>query len=245
MEILYRIICVVIGYIFGMFQTGYIYGKLHHIDIRDYGSHNSGTTNVSRIFGKKVGTLTYFVDAIKGVLAILLVRLLCNLNVIDLSLAADADAFLYILALYTGIGVVLGHNYPFYMGFKGGKGIAASSGVIFGMFYWPIFWICFVLFFGTTLPSKYVSLGSIAMMAGYFILTVIFGQLDLLPVTKASGMLPEIYILALLFSGMAIFKHRANIKRLLNGTESKSFQKNKTTIIEQGVVNVEENKNKK
>jgi len=73
MEILYRIICVVIGYIFGMFQTGYIYGKLHHIDIRDYGSHNSGTTNVSRIFGKKVGTLTYFVDAIKGVLAILLV----------------------------------------------------------------------------------------------------------------------------------------------------------------------------
>ena len=92
------------------------------------------TTNVSRIFGKKVGTLTYFVDAIKGVLAILLVRLLCNLNVIDLSLAADADAFLYILALYTGIGVVLGHNYPFYMGFKGGKGIAASSECFTGRF---------------------------------------------------------------------------------------------------------------
>ena len=115
MEIIYRIICLVIGYLFGMFQTGYIYGKLHHIDIRDYGSHNSGTTNVSRIFGKKVGTMTYFVDAIKGLLAILVVRLLCYLDVMDLCLAADENAFLYILALYTGIGVVLGHNYPFYM----------------------------------------------------------------------------------------------------------------------------------
>ena len=239
MEIIYRIICLVIGYLFGMFQTGYIYGKLHHIDIRDYGSHNSGTTNVSRIFGKKVGTMTYFVDAIKGLLAILVVRLLCYLDVMDLSLATDEKAFLYILALYTGIGVVLGHNYPFYMGFKGGKGIAASSGVILGMFQWPIFFICFVLFFGITLPSKYVSLGSISMMAGYFIATVVLGMLDLLPVSHASGMLPELYVLAFIFSGMAIYKHRENIKRLLNGTENKIFQKNKKTLIEQGVVPVD------
>lgn len=246
MEIVYRIICLVIGYIFGMFQTGYIYGKLHHIDIRDYGSHNSGTTNVSRIFGKKVGTLTYFVDAIKGLLAILVVRLICHLGVMDLSLAADADSFLYILTMYAGIGAVLGHNYPFYMGFKGGKGIAASSGIILGMFQWPIFWICFVLFFGTTLTSRFVSLGSIVMMTAYFIGTIVFGQLGGLPVTAASGMLPEIYVLAFIFSGMAIFKHRANIKRLLNGTESKIFQKNKKTLIEQGVVNIKaEQENKK
>ena len=239
MEIAYRIIGLAIGYIFGMFQTGYIYGKMHHIDIRDYGSHNAGTTNVSRIFGKKVGTLTYFVDALKGLFAILLMRLLCYTGLIDLSLAADEASFMYILALYTGIGAVLGHNYPFYMGFKGGKGIAASSGVILGMFQWPIFFLCFVLFFGTTLPSRYVSLGSIVMMAGYFISTLVLGQLGMLPVTAASGMLPELYILAFLFSGMAIFKHRTNIVRLLNGTESKIFDKNKKTLIEQGVVSVD------
>lgn len=239
MEIVYRIIGLAVGYIFGMFQTGYIYGRMHHIDIRDYGSHNSGTTNVSRIFGKKVGTLTYFVDALKGLFAILVMRLLWNTGVIDVSLAADAGAFKYLLALYTGIGVVLGHNYPFYMGFKGGKGIAASSGVILGMFQWPIFFICFVLFFGITLPSRYVSLGSIVMMAGYFIATLVLGQLGMLPVTEASGMLPELYLLALIFSGMAIFKHRSNISRLLKGTESRIFEKNKKTLIEQGVVNVD------
>lgn len=244
MEIAYRIIGLAIGYIFGMFQTGYIYGKMHHIDIRDYGSHNAGTTNVSRIFGKKVGTLTYFVDALKGLFAILLMRLLCYTGVIDLSLAADEASFMYILALYTGIGAVLGHNYPFYMGFKGGKGIAASSGVILGMFQWPIFFLCFVLFFGTTLPSRYVSLGSIVMMAGYFISTLVLGQLGMLPVTAASGMLPELYILAFLFSGMAIFKHRTNIVRLLNGTESKIFDKNKKTLIEQGVVSVDKDSDK-
>jgi len=239
MGIVYRVIGLVIGYIFGMFQTGYIYGKMKGIDIRDYGSHNSGTTNVSRIFGKKIGVLTYFVDALKGLLAILVMRLLWNIGVIDLSLAADKDAFAYILALYTGIGVVLGHNYPFYMGFKGGKGIAASSGVILGMFQWQIFFICFFLFFGTTLPSRYVSLGSIVMMAGYFIATLILGFLGFLPVTPDSGMLPELYILTFVFSGMAIYKHRENIKRLLSGTESRIFEKNKKTLIEQGVVNIE------
>lgn len=240
MEILYRLICVVIGYVFGMFQTGYIYGRLHHIDIRDYGSHNSGTTNVSRIFGKKVGVMTYFVDALKGLFAILLVVFLCNAGVIDTTVVEHEESFRYILKMYTGIGVVLGHNYPFYMGFKGGKGIAASSGIVLGMMYWPIFVICFILFFGTTLPSKYVSLGSILMMAGYFIATVVFGQLQMFDYPVVPEMLPEIYILTFVFSGMAIFKHRENIKRLINGTESKIFQKNKKTLIEQGIVKVDQ-----
>lgn len=242
MTIVYRIICLVIGYIFGMFQTGYIYGKLHHIDIRDYGSHNSGTTNVSRVFGKKVGLLTFLLDAIKGILALSLVRLLCYLGVFDTALAADADAFVYILTMYTALGVVFGHNYPFYMGFRGGKGIAASGGILLGMMHWPLFFICASLFFIVTLPSKYVSLGSISMMASYFVLTIVFGQLDMLPVGISSGMLPELYILVFIFSGMAIFKHRENIKRLIAGTESKIFQKDKKSLVEQGVVNVEKKK---
>lgn len=242
MTVVYRIICVIIGYIFGMFQTGYIYGKLHHIDIRDYGSHNSGTTNVSRVFGKKVGFLTFLLDAVKGLLALSFVRLLCHLEVFDMSLVADEKAFVYILTMYAGIGVVLGHNYPFYMGFKGGKGIAASGGILFGMFHWPLFFICASLFFIVTLPSKYVSLGSISMMASYLVLTIVFGQLDMLPVDAASGMLPELYILVCIFSGMAIFKHRANIKRLLDGTENKIFQKDKKSLVEQGVVNIEKKK---
>lgn len=240
MEVLYRILCVLIGYIFGMFQTGYIYGKLHHIDIRDYGSHNAGTTNVSRVFGKKVGILTYFADAIKGLLAILVVRLLCHVGIFDLSISDYSESLLYVMTLYTGIGAVLGHNYPVYMGFKGGKGIAASSGVILGMFQWPIFFMSVILFFGTTLPTKYVSLGSILMMGGYFIETLILGQLGWLPVTTASGMLLELYVLAFVFSGMAIFKHRANIKRLLNGTENKIFQKKKS-LVEQGAIDLNKN----
>ncbi len=242
MTILYRVLCLIIGYIFGIFQTGYLYGKLHHIDIRDYGSHNSGTTNVSRVFGKKVGVLTFFLDAIKGLLALSLVRLLCHLGVFDLSAATSEDAMVYILTMYAGIGVVLGHNYPFYMGFKGGKGIAASGGILCGMFYWPLFFICASLFFIVTLPSKYVSLGSISMMASYLVLTIVFGQMDWLPVDHASGMLPELYVLVLFFSGMAIFKHRANIKRLLNGTENKIFQKDKKSLVEQGVVITEKKK---
>ena len=97
-----RILCLLTGYVFGLFQTGYLYGKMHHIDIRQYGSGNSGTTNALRVMGKKAGLLVFMGDFLKTVSACLLVRLVMK---------GDPSVDLYVL--YAGLGVVLGHNFPF------------------------------------------------------------------------------------------------------------------------------------
>lgn len=229
MEILYRVICVIIGYIFGLFQTSYIYGRLNNIDIRDYGSGNAGTTNAMRVLGKKAGIITYLGDMLKGVLAGCVVRLLCAF-VFDIG---SGDAYISmenILIMYAGMGVVLGHNYPFYMGFKGGKGIAASSGVVISMFFWPIILIDILTFAAVTAISKYVSLGSICLMTMHFILVVVFaltnGKTGWFNVSSA-GFPFEFIVLTFLFTALAIFKHKGNIGRLINGTERKIGEKKK------------------
>lgn len=215
----YRVICVVIGYIFGLFQTGYIYGKLNNVDIREFGSGNAGTTNAMRVLGKKAGIITYVGDMAKAVLAGLVVRGIfgCILD--------EPAANVFLLVLYTGMGVVLGHNYPFYMGFKGGKGIAASSGVIISTFDLKIMLLALFTFAIVTIVSKYVSLGSICLMVGFCVEFIVFCQLDMLPPLSGSQYTIEAYILVILFSGLAIFKHRSNISRLIAGTENKIGQK--------------------
>ena len=117
-----RILCLLTGYVFGLFQTGYLYGKMHHIDIRQYGSGNSGTTNALRVMGKKAGLLVFLGDFLKTVFACLLVRLVMK---------GSPSVDLYVL--YAGLGVVLGHNFPFYLHFKGGKGIASMAGILVSM----------------------------------------------------------------------------------------------------------------
>ena len=109
-----KIICIVVGYVFGLFQTGFIIGKMHNIDIREHGSGNSGTTNAMRTLGKKYGFLTYFGDALKAVFAVLLMCFVFR---------DTAAGDMMVIALYTGLGAILGHNFPFYMNFKGGKGL--------------------------------------------------------------------------------------------------------------------------
>lgn len=115
-----RLICLVMGYVFGLFQTGYLYSRSKHMDIRNYGSGNSGSTNVLRVMGKKAGLVVFLGDAGKMILACLLTRVIFR----------SQPESLYLYLLYTGFGVILGHNFPFYMGFKGGKGIAASAGLL-------------------------------------------------------------------------------------------------------------------
>ena len=105
-----RLICVAIGYVFGLFQTSYIYGRMHGIDIRTQGSGNAGTTNALRVLGKKAGAITFLGDALKCVAAVLLVQVLFGVSHGDIR---------PLLAIYAGAGVVLGHNFPFYLGFKG------------------------------------------------------------------------------------------------------------------------------
>ena len=149
--IIYRIICVVIGYLFGIFQTGYIYGRLNNVDIRDFGSGNAGTTNAMRVLGKKAGIITYVGDMLKALLAGLFIRGLFGVA-LDCS-----EVEVFVLVIYTGVGVILGHNYPFYMGFKGGKGIAASSGVVFSLFDLKLSVLAVSTFAVIALISKYVS----------------------------------------------------------------------------------------
>ena len=202
-----RVFCLVFGYVFGLFQTGYLYGRMNHIDIRNYGSGNSGTTNALRVLGKKAGLIVFIGDFFKMVLACLLVRIF---------LKGDPNTDLYVL--YTGLGVVMGHNFPFYLGFKGGKGIASMAGLLVSMD-WRVTLICAAVFLGTEIITRYVSLGSIFVVILFFIQMVLYESMGAYQVAPGSRL--EFYALAGVLTGMAIWRHRANIRRLLAGTENK------------------------
>ena len=199
-----RIICVCIGYAFGLLQTGYIYGKIHHVDIRKQGSGNAGTTNALRTLGWKAGLVTLLGDAFKCVFAVAAVHLIYKNSRADI---------LPLLSMYAGMGAVLGHNYPFYMKFKGGKGIAATAGLLLSTTTPVMVLICLVVFVGLVAVTRYVSVGSLVVV-------IIYGMAD--------NYLYEMYGIAAFLMVLAFFKHRENIRRLLKGTENKiSVGKNK------------------
>lgn len=215
-----RCICLILGYFVGaIIQTGFWIGKFNHIDIRDYGSGNAGTTNTMRTLGKKAGMLTYFMDAFKSCLVAIIIHFIYGNN---------SGVSEMLLILYGGFGVVLGHNFPFYLGFKGGKGIAATSGMVISLIlfhkYCFMFTILGILTFGiVTKLSRYVSLGSIIGIIGFFIEFVIWGLIGWLPLNQ--GEFPEAAIVVFLFVALGVARHHANIKRLLNGTERKIGEK--------------------
>lgn len=204
-----RIICLAIGYIFGLFQTGFIYGKLYHIDIREYGSGNAGTTNTLRTLGWKAGLVTFLGDAGKAILSMLLAWILFH---------EKYPGQVSLLEMYAGLGTVLGHNFPFYMKFKGGKGIACTAGFLI-TFYPPLAILCLLVFVVTVAVTRYVSLGSILVSVCFYIQLIVFGQMGYLWVDKE--LLPETYVVGAVFTVLAIWRHRANVKRLLTGTENK------------------------
>lgn len=205
-----RIICVLIGYAFGLLQTGYIYGKLHHIDIRKLGSGNAGTTNALRTLGWKAGLITFLGDCFKCVAAVVVAALLYR---------ESHTEMLPLLAMYAGAGAVLGHNYPFYLGFKGGKGIAATAGLIISTVNIWMVLICLLVFVGVVAVTRYVSVGSLLVVTIYLAEVVIYGQMGGFAV--APEYLWEMYAIAAFLMVSAFIKHRQNIKRLLNGTENK------------------------
>lgn len=205
-----RIICVLIGYAFGLLQTGYIYGKLHHIDIRKMGSGNAGTTNALRTLGWKAGLITFLGDCFKCVAAVVVATLLYR---------ESHTEMLPLLAMYAGAGAVLGHNYPFYLGFKGGKGIAATAGLIISTVNIWMVLICLLVFIGVVAVTRYVSVGSLLVVTIYLAEVVIYGQMGGFAV--APKYLWEMYAIAAFLMVSAFIKHRQNIKRLLNGTENK------------------------
>ena len=210
-----RIICLAAGYVFGLFQTGFIYGKMHGIDIRRHGSGNSGATNTLRVLGKKAGAIVFFGDALKALIP-------CTVLRIVLSGSAEYAGMAYLLMLYLGFGVILGHNFPFYMNFKGGKGIAATAGLVASMD-WRLTLVCAVVFLGAVILTRFVSLGSILVAVAFFAVNFFLswkGEYGL-----DAGLLPEFWVLLGAVSLMAIWRHKANIKRLLAGNENKLWGK--------------------
>lgn len=206
-----RIICLVIGYVFGLFQTSYIYGRMHGIDIRQHGSGNAGSTNMLRTLGKKAGLITFAGDCLKCILSVITIRLVFGESHKDI---------LTLLVFYGAAGTILGHNYPFYLKFKGGKGIAATGGLVLS-FNWIMALLGIIVFFAAFFLTHYVSLGSLLVYVGIMIELVVLGQLGYFGMTQPH--LNELYMLGAFLAILAFWKHRANIVRLLNGTENKTY----------------------
>lgn len=197
-----KFLCIVIGYFIGCIQSAYVVGKLvGNIDIREHGSGNAGSTNVLRVLGVKAGALTFLGDILKSVLAVVLCRLIFKTE----------DTIM--ITVYAGLGVVLGHNWPVFLKFKGGKGVASTIGVILAVFDWRIIVISYFIGIVTILITKYVSVGSILFSISLPLLFLIFGYTI------------EAILIASLFMLLIIYKHIPNIKRLLKGTENKLVKK--------------------
>ncbi len=210
-----RLICLGIGYLFGLIQSGFIMGKLNHIDIREHGSGNAGSTNALRTLGWKVGLITFIGDCFKCVAAVLICRAIFK---------ESAPEMLPLLGLYGGTGAIIGHNYPFYLGFKGGKGIAATGGLLFAVN--PLIaLIALTMFVLVVAITKYVSVGSIVVVITFATAVIIDGQLG--GFDMASRFLPEMYGVAIFLMLLAIYRHKDNIVRLHRGTENKIGSKKK------------------
>ncbi len=195
-----KLICILLGYAFGCLPFAYIFGKLTKgIDIRDYGSGNAGATNALRTLGVKVGVMVLVCDALKGVVAYFISYLIFKDN---------------LLALYAGVGAVMGHNFPVQLGFRGGKGVATSLGVLLIS---DIQSGVIVLAIGILIITitKFISLASVSCALIYlFIAYFKFG-------------ISETFILYSILVVILVYRHRANIKRLLSGTENKLSFKSK------------------
>ena len=198
------IILIIIAYLLGNISTSTIVAKrMYNVDIRTQGSGNPGSTNVLRTLGKKAGAITFAGDLLKGLVAVLIARMMTKFAGIDETTAA----YLAVVA------VVAGHNWPVFLGFKGGKGVATSLGAMIGMN--PVIALtCFGIFLVIVFITKYVSLGSVVGIAS--------SPLFMIATSNKKGILVTLFLTA-----SAIYTHRENIKRLLNGTERKIGQKNK------------------
>ena len=205
------IIVVIIAYLLGSISFSVIISKkLAGFDVREKGSGNAGATNMLRSVGVKGAVLTLVGDCLKGVIAILVA-------VIVGKIAKNADKAL--LVQLAGIAVVLGHTFPIFFNFKGGKGVATALGVVL-VTNWQIGLICLVFALVLMALSRMVSLGSVGACVLFPVL-VLFIKSNYI-VTEGSSYLIYSIILALIVA----FNHRSNIKRLLTGTENKiSFKK--------------------
>ena len=217
-EIFYAVIFLLVGYGFGSFSTGYVVGKMSGHNIQSEGSGNIGTTNALRTMGAKGGALTFAGDLLKAFIPTLLIRFVFCPNM------GYGPEMTYLMTMVIGLGVVIGHNFPFYLHFKGGKGIAVSAAVIVAsssnsITGWIMIGIGLTLFILVVAVTRYVSLGSL-LVVWYFPVYVILQYRGI-----GNPMFVGLLILAFIFTLLAYVKHAGNIKRLLNHTERKLGEK--------------------
>lgn len=198
----YLSILVLFGaYLIGSVPWGFLAGRLHGVDLRTAGSGNIGATNALRVLGKPTGIAVFVLDFLKGVAAVLLAGMF------------DQPEFVRIAC---GLLVIVGHNYPVWLGFRGGKGIAATAGVLLALFPWWVFVAGLVVWWSLFFATKIVSVASIGV------------AIALIAISAGSAVLGEISPLlgtvGCILGALAILRHRSNISRLLAGTEPK-FQK--------------------
>ncbi len=202
---------IVGAYLLGAVPCAFLIARAHGRDLRTIGSGNIGATNLARALGRKWGYFCFVLDVLKGLVPMVLVGVLLVIPDSPVHLA---------LWLAVGIAAILGHVFPVYLGFKGGKGVATSFGVALGL--WPYFTLCaliaLLVWLAVVLAWRYVSLASICASVAFPVALVV-GMLAV-PAWDATVLWP-LLIAAILIPLLVILRHRTNIQRLLAGTETK------------------------
>jgi glycerol-3-phosphate acyltransferase PlsY len=193
-----------VGYLFGSLPTGHLVGRFLGVDISKHGSGNIGATNVLRVLGRRWGYLVFFIDTLKGFLAVRAAFYLVQIA----KIGVERIELVGILAAVT---CILGHTFPIWLRFRGGKGVATSAGALLGLMPAAIVAIFFVWLIIFQL-TRYVSLASIGAAVA---LPVVVGILILRKSVTDAALL----YFSVLIAGVVIWRHRSNLKRLLNGTE--------------------------
>ncbi|MGL4799043.1 MAG: glycerol-3-phosphate 1-O-acyltransferase PlsY [Cellulosilyticaceae bacterium] len=196
---MYRVIALGLGYLLGGIQTAVLYSRLKGMDIREHGSGNAGATNTLRVLGKKAGLLVFLGDVLKAAIAVLIAKALFKEHA-------------YVVGLYTGIGAILGHSYPMFFKFKGGKGIAVTVGAIYFIDF-RVALIASIAFILCAFITRIVSVSSMLLTLSIPIGIMLFHQ--------GQPFVMEATLLGVFIAAFTAYRHKENIKRLLNGTESK------------------------
>ena len=199
------VVSIFLGYLIGAIPFGLIVAKLWRgVDVREYGSGKTGSTNVLRTVGVKAGLFTLAADLGKGALPAIVAWLLIHGHNVNTAHASQVTA---------ALAAVVGHNWPIYVKFRGGRGLAPYIGGMAAM-YWPVALGCgIVLGLGTAFLTRYMSLGSIVIILSFFAAMLSLAILDLQPTAYLA------YTVA--GGGLILFQHRDNIQRLRTGTERK------------------------
>lgn len=209
MNYVYASLTVILAYLLGSISFAIILSKIFlKKDVREMGSGNAGTTNVMRTGGFKLGALTFLGDVLKGFIACLVGKLVCK------AVFENGDEWAVYGAFVCGVACMIGHMFPIFFGFKGGKGIATSVG-IFGICCWPAMVIGLSVFAIGVLITRIVSLSSIFATIAVVSSTIIFSYIN-----DPALLWPQA-VLAILMGILVLSKHSSNIKRLINGTEKK------------------------